>query len=139
MAQDDAQAVEWYRKAADQGNADAQFNLGWMCAYGQGVTQNDAQAVEWYRKAADQGNADAQAALGWMYAKGQGVTQDYVRAHMWLNLAALRLDEATRQMAVKVHDDTRQVAAKALDEVVAKMTPDQIAEAQRLVGEWKPK
>ena len=58
---------------------------------------------------------------------------------MWLNLAALRLDEATRQMAVKVHDDTRQVAAKALDEVAAKMTPDQIAEAQRLVGEWKPK
>ena len=42
-------------------------------------------------------------------------------------------------MAVKVHDDTRRVAAKALDEVAAKMTPDQIAEAQRLVGEWKPK
>ena len=62
MPQDDAQAVTWYRKAADQGNADAQANLGLMYANGHGVLRDDAQAVAWFRKAADQGFAFAQGA-----------------------------------------------------------------------------
>ena len=60
VAKDDAQAVAWYRKAADQGLAHAQDNLGRMYANGRGVAKDDAQAVAWYRKAADQGDADAQ-------------------------------------------------------------------------------
>ena len=55
MPQDYTQAAKWYRKAADQGNADAQPNLGLMYEKGQGVPQDYAQAVSWYRKAADQG------------------------------------------------------------------------------------
>ena len=73
LAQDCAQAAAWYRKAADQGYADAQFNLAAMYAQGQGVAQDNEQAIVWYRKAADQGNAAAQNNLGWMYAKGLGV------------------------------------------------------------------
>ena len=68
---------KWYRKAADQGDAAAQSNLGVMYANGQGVPQDYAEAVQWYRKAADQGDADAQNNLGVMYDKGQGVPQDY--------------------------------------------------------------
>ena len=64
----------WYRKAADQGIAEAQFNLGVMYRDGQGVTQDYAEAVKWFRKAADQGNADAQFNLGVMYRNGEGVT-----------------------------------------------------------------
>ena len=71
VPQDYAEAVNWYRKAADQGNADAQSNLGWMYCTGRGVPQDDAEAVSWYRKAADQGNAAAQSNLGWMYANGR--------------------------------------------------------------------
>jgi TPR repeat protein len=63
VAQDDALAAAWYRKAADQGNAKAQHNLGVLYNFGRGVAQDDAQAVAWFRKAADQGLADAQDAL----------------------------------------------------------------------------
>ena len=55
VPQNDAQAVAWYRTAAEQGNADTQNNLGVMYAHGHGVAKDDATAVEWYRKAADQG------------------------------------------------------------------------------------
>ena len=58
VPEDDAEAVRWYRLAADV--ADAQHNLGWMYANGEGVAEDDAEAVRWYRLAADQGLADAQ-------------------------------------------------------------------------------
>ena len=121
VPQDYALALLWYRKAADQGYADAQTRLGTMYNYGQGVTQDYGQAAAWYRKAAEQGNPQAQAYLGLLYDKGQGVPQDYVQAHMWLNLAAVG------------------GAAKIRDRVAEKMTPEQIAEAQRLAREWRPK
>ena len=54
----------WFRKAADQGHAKAQCNLGFMYLSGHGLPQSDALAVEWYRKAADQGHAPAQCSLG---------------------------------------------------------------------------
>ena len=73
---DDITAVIWYRKAADQGYAEAQSDLGKMYHYGKGVIQNDQQAVFWYRKAAEQGHATAKTDLEWMYSQGRGVTQD---------------------------------------------------------------
>jgi TPR repeat protein len=135
VPQDYAQAAVWYRKAADQGYAPAQFNLGNMYYDGQGVQQDYAQAVMWYRKAADQGLATPQYNLGLMYSKGQGVPQDYVQAHMWFNLAASRAVKV-KQVAQAA---TRDLAVKARDLVAAKMTPSQIAEAQRMAREWVPK
>lgn len=55
VSQDYAEAVKWYRKAAEQGNADAQNKLGFMYDNGYGVSEDKAKAVEWYRKAAEQG------------------------------------------------------------------------------------
>ena len=55
--------MAWYRKAAEQGDAGAQNNLGKCYHNGQGVAQDYAQAVAWYRKAAEQGHAGAQEAL----------------------------------------------------------------------------
>jgi TPR repeat protein len=60
VAQSDVEAARWCRKAADQGYADAQHNLGFMFSRGRGVAQSDVKAVRWYRKAADQGHANAQ-------------------------------------------------------------------------------
>ena len=91
---------------------------------GQGVAQDYAAAVSWYRKAADQGNALAQTILGVMYENGQGVAQDYVQAHKWFNLGAV---------------SGNAIAVKNRDIVAAKMTPAQIAEAQRLASAWKAK
>ncbi len=129
VPQDYAEAVKWYRKAAEQGLAGAQHNLGLMYAQGQGVPQDYAEAVKWYRKAAEQGVAYAQGSLGKMYANGQGVPQDYVQAHMWYSLAASRLPPGS----------DRDTVVENRDIVAAKMTPEQIAEAQRLAREWKPK
>ena len=129
VPQDYAEAVRWYRKAAEQGYAEAQNNLGLMYDMAQGVPQNYAEAVKWYRKAAEQGNDIGQYNLGFMYANGQGVPQDYVQAHMWFNLAASRSEPGS----------DRDMAVKNRDIIAAKMTPAQIAEAQRLAREWKPK
>ena len=64
VPQDYAEAVKWFRKAADQGDADAQNNLGQMYITGQGVPKDDGEAIKWFRKAADQENAVAQEKFG---------------------------------------------------------------------------
>jgi TPR repeat protein len=73
---------------AIQGNAEAQRNLGWMYANGEGTPENDAEAVKWYRKAAEQGNAEAQRDLGVMYDDGEGTPEDDVEAVKWYRKAA---------------------------------------------------
>ncbi len=126
---DYATALEEWRPLTEQGDADAQLGLGAMYFYGQGVPQDYAEAVKWYRLAAEQGQADAQIALGFMYYFGHGVPQDYVQAHMWYSLAAERSSPG----------EDRDQLISYRDEVEAKMSPDQVAEAQRLAREWKPK
>ena len=113
---------------ADQGNAEAQHNLGLKYHTGEGVPQDDEEAVRWYRLAADQGLAVAQSMLSFMYATGRGVPQDDTLAHMWCNLAA---SNST--------GDTRDSAVKNRDLIAKEMSPEAIAEAQRLASEWKPK
>jgi Sel1 repeat len=76
------------RKAADQGDADAQNNIGWRYYQGNGVAQDYAQAMSWWRKAADQGDADAQNNIGWLYDHSEGVAQDYAQAMSWYRKAA---------------------------------------------------
>jgi TPR repeat protein len=88
VQQDLKQAVAWYRKAAEQGDAQAQCNLGCMYSKGQGVQQDFKQAAAWYQKAAEQGYAKAQHNLGVMYSKGQGVQQDFKQAAAWMQKAA---------------------------------------------------
>ncbi len=123
---DYATALREWRPLANQSNASAQFSLGNMYAWGQGVPQDYTEAVKWYRKAAEQGVAKAQNNLGFMYDNGQGIPQDYVQAHMWYNLAAPRLPPGEdRDQAVK----NRHIVAK-------RMTPAQISEAQKLAREW---
>ena len=127
---DYAEAVKWYRKAAEQGNAGAQFSLGFSYIKGEGVPQDYAEAVKWYRKAADQGATAAQLNLGLMYKNGWGGPQDYVQAHKWFNLAASRLPASGKG---------RDMAAEYRDSMAAEMTRAQIVEAQKLAREWKPK
>lgn len=124
VPQDYAAALRWYRKAADQGFSLAQYSLGLMYFHGQGVRQDYAVAVGWYRKAAEKGLALAQNNLGTMYFNGQGVRQDYVQAHKWFNLAVSRYAASESEPRVR--------AVKNRDVVAAKMTPAQIAEAQKL-------
>jgi TonB family protein len=86
--QDYSNAINWFRKAADQGNAEAQANIGWLYKNGRGVKQDYAAAMEWYSKAANQGDGNAEGAVGWLYQQGLGVTQDYAEAMSWYQKAA---------------------------------------------------
>ena len=124
VRQDDAEAVEWYRKAAMQGVALAQYKLGVMYDNSWGVPRNDTEAVKWYAKAAEQGHPLAQHDLALMYVSGAGVPKDYVRAHMWLNIAVAFGNS---------------IMVKHRNRIAKKMTPHQIAESQRLASEWMEK
>lgn len=124
------------RSLAEQGLCDAQIFLAIMYDKGQGVPQDFAEAAKLYRKAADQGDADAQYALGDMYGEGKGVPQNYVRAYMWYNLAASQYASSPHY---ELYERDRESAEKLRDLLARKMTPAQIAEAQRLAREWKPK
>jgi TPR repeat protein len=89
VPKDYAEALKWYRKAADQGHALAQNSVG--ACYGRGgygVPQDCAEAVKWYRKAAEQREAYAQNNLGACYANGEGVIRDHVEALKWYRRAA---------------------------------------------------
>jgi TPR repeat protein len=85
--------------------------------------------VMWWQTAADQGIAIAQLNLSVMYANGDGVEQDYVKSHMYANLAAAHLPLG----------EDREIAIKNRDVIAKTLTPAQIAEAQRLAREWRPK
>ena len=91
---------------------------------GEGVPADDAEAVKWFRLAAEQSDANAQTSLGVMYFAGKGLPADSVRAYMWLNLARVG---GSKQ------------AAYNLGVLEKMMTPEQIAEGQRLSHEWSEK
>jgi len=122
---DVAAAVRESKPLAEQGNADAQFNLGSLYYQGRGVPQDYSEAVRWMRKAAEQGHVFAQATLGSIHAEGvQGVIQkDYPQALMWFVFAAAQGDIEAMELR---------------DAMASRMTPTQIAEAQKLAREFKP-
>ena len=80
--------MKWYRKAAEQGDAKAQYNLGHAYYNGEGVEQDYVEAVRWYRLSADQGYAGAQFMLGNAYYFGEGVPKDDVEAVKWWRKSA---------------------------------------------------
>ncbi len=102
---------------AQQGHAVAQFNLGVMHDFGQGVPKDAAQAVRWYRLAAAQGHGGAQYNLAGMYYEGLGVPRDLVRASMWFALSA--------QAGVPGASKNRAIVTRSL-------TPAQREQAQNL-------
>jgi TPR repeat protein len=79
---------KWYRLAAGQGLPKAEYRLGIMYGFGQGVPLDKKEELKWYRMAAAHGNNPAQVSVGLMFEGGLGVPQDYVQAHMWYNLAS---------------------------------------------------
>jgi len=128
-AQPDAPTPEMIaleRKSAEAGDPFMQYMLGGAYDFGRGVTQDYAEAAKWYRKSADQGYAPAQFNLSALYVYGQGVPQDYVSAHMWLNLATAHSS-----------GDQQKQYAEFRDALAAKMTAQQIAEAQLLARKWQ--
>ena len=125
MAKDLAEALKWTRKAAEQGNADAQCHLGALLAQGNGVRKDGTEAVQWYRKAAEQGLAQAQALLGSAYLTGDGVARSEPEAYVWFLLAKAGGDAAS---------------AQAVERMEKELSPEAVAEGQKRASEtWKKK
>jgi hypothetical protein len=97
VPQDYCEAARWYRKAADQGYAEAQSYLGYMYVHAECVPQDYTEGVGWYRKAADQGHPRAESALGYAYSIGAGVPLDYVQSARWYRRAAGQGDDYARR------------------------------------------
>jgi len=88
LTKDEAAGASWYERAADLGNAGAQYNLGVSYRDGKGVEQDLAEALRRFRQAAEQGDAAAQCAIGQAYYNGRGVPVDFERAAHYFRLAA---------------------------------------------------
>jgi TPR repeat protein len=117
--------LRWYRKAADQGNADAQNNLGVAYYNGKGVAQDYALAARWYRKAADQGLGHAQRNLGAAYSKGEGVPLNHAEAYFWKSVAAT-LDKNSKADAL----------AKLRGEASAKLSAAELSATEERCRRW---
>ncbi len=122
VPENDIEAVKWYRRSAEQGHPGGQFNLGVKYGNGEGVPENDAEAVKWYRLAAEQGSASAHHNLGLMYYRGDGVPQNNTIAYMWLNIAGQGSNWFSKRTVIRWFFNIS-------------MTPEQIAEGQRLAAE----
>ncbi len=117
------EAMQQLLPAARSGNADAEELIGVMYAMGLGVPRDDVRAFEWYLRSALKGHPGAQSGVGWYYEVGRGMpAPDLVRAYLWYVLSAIGGDPD---------------AAISQEEVVKKMTAEQIEQAHVLVDDYK--
>jgi uncharacterized protein len=123
IAADEQKQFETNKSDAENGNPMDQVFVGLDYAKGLGVPKDEVEAAKWYRRAALQGNSSGECCFGVMCMEGTGVPQDFVEAYKWFNLAAAQ-------------DDSSAPGNRAF--VARKMTPDQIAEAQRLSTAFVP-
>jgi len=129
--QDHGASILWFHLAAEQGEADAQFNLARIYesrADGpykkqRAAPADDAQAFKWYRLSAEQGHIPAQVKLARLYAEGgAGIVRDPVQAYRWQYAALLSGDLIAREL---------------LEGYATGMTPEQVREAEALAHAWK--
>lgn len=117
------EAMEELRPAARSGNAEAEELIGVMYAMGLGVERDDERAFEWYLRASMKGHPGAQSGVGWYYEVGRGMpAPDLVRAYMWYVLSAIGGDPD---------------AAISQEEVVKKMSVEQIEKSHILIDDYK--
>jgi TPR repeat protein len=161
--QDPEQAVEWFRRAAAQQYAAAEFQLGQLYDFGLGVSQDDREALAWYRKAAEHGSAAAQRSLGTFYQKGRGIKADLPEAARWYLRGAEGDDIRAQYMLAELYFngnglprdysaayfwyslaaaqaplmDNRKGLLELRNIAAARMTPAQVAEAEHRVAAWK--
>jgi hypothetical protein len=121
VPQDYQEAMTWFAKASDGGNAKAQWKLALGYFKGIGVPRDERQAVVWLKRAANNGDTQAQKTLSEMYLSGQDVPRDYVRAYTWANIAA----------ELEGNDNGQ------LQTIRSRMTPTQIVDAERRTYIWR--
>ena len=161
-APDSTQEMSQIRKAAEQGNVEAQNKLGYMYKEGVLVPQDYAQSMNWFRKAAEQGNSDAQLSLGVMYIGGDIGPQDYTQATSWFQKSAEQgdtdgqillclsyaLGKGVPQDYVlayawcnvgvsRMHGEAQLSSSELRGRVAKALSANELAEAQRLSSNWQ--
>jgi TPR repeat protein len=111
---------------AEAGNAYAQYRLGLVYLEATNEMKSPEEASKWLESAALQGQPHAQYKLGILYVNGNGVSRDFVLAYMWLTLS-------TRHIAGSGSEAVRQ-----RDMLAARMSSSQLADAKKLVRDWRP-
>jgi putative methionine-R-sulfoxide reductase with GAF domain len=109
------------QRLADNGDADAQWQMGVRFHNGEDVPRDDAQAMQWFKRAAEQGNVAAQRALGAYYFAGRGVPTDFSQAYFWSAIAGAQGDEMSKSR---------------LPVLALQMTQSQIAAARQQAEQW---
>jgi putative methionine-R-sulfoxide reductase with GAF domain len=109
------------QRLADNGDADAQWQMGVRFHNGEDVPRDDAQAMQWFQRAAEQGNVAAQRALGAYYFAGRGVPSDFSKAYFWSAIAGAQGDEMSKSR---------------LPVLALQMTQSQIAAARQQAEQW---
>ena len=146
------EVLRWYRKAAEEGDAECQFRLGEALAAGWGVAQDYAEAARWFLKAAEQGHPTAQFNMGACCWNGHGVAKDHAAGAEWLLKAAERGDADAQKIVGQCYENADGVAQDSVeaykwmmlaaaqnhaaaqlgcDELAAKLSKEQLEEAQR--------
>lgn len=159
-----AEAIDWFRKAAAQKYAAAEFQLGQLYDFGFGVTQNDREALEWYRRAAEQGSPAAERSVADFYRKGRAVALDPAEAARWYLRAAegddvraqfhlgelylsgtgVARNEASAYFWFSVAasqtplEDNRKQLIELRNVAAARMTAAEVKDASSRVAAWKP-
>jgi hypothetical protein len=124
VPRDYERAFYWYRKAAGQGHAAAQFWVAIMYRDSIGVQRDYGETLYWLARAAERGDANAQYTLGQLNQNGEGFPVDDVQAYVWFSLAGAQGDRDAEVMMEKLEK---------------RLTPEEVARAQRLAREWKPR
>jgi len=125
---DPGEARRWYQLAADGGYAPAQVILGNIYFRGDGVAADQKTGASWYVKAAEQDDVVAQFLVANLYVNGQGLPEDLVQAYKWLSIA----EGAS-------HPDAKKTAEERKKLIVGRMSPGQVAEAEKQADEWVAK
>ena len=128
-AQDYVEAVKWWRKAAEHNHVLAQYSIGYAYRCGNGVPKDYTEAVKWYRKAAEQNYDFAQSGLSSCYFEGNGVVKNYIEAYKWALLA----------VAAAEFENSKEEYKRFVTRLESVMTPEQIAEGQRLARAFTPR
>jgi hypothetical protein len=161
---DPPQAEQWFRQAAAQGYAPAEFQMGQLYDLGVGVAQDPVQALAWYRTAASHGSAAGQRMVGDFYRSGRGVAPDPAEAVLWYRRAAAADDIRGQYHLAEMYftgsgvprdyasayvwyaiaagqaplTDNRMGLLELRDIAAGRMAPEEVADAARRVAVWKP-
>ncbi len=122
-------AAGWFKKAADQGHMESQYELGVIYSEGAGqVSKNNGKAADWFQQAAKQGHLQAQWRLSLLFEEGQGVKKDFIEAYKWASIAITAAGRGSQLW---------RAGSPRLYRLRWKMPPKKFAEVEKWVLAWR--